>query len=285
MSNLPYGSTINGMEILHEGNVYDVLFKDYSKVCVDVEGKTTSSESYTKILDTTINAIHYKEIYMINIYNLGLSGSSSVDGFKLYLRLTRTDGDVSISNNVVTLTDSCTKPITKILKKQNANGSINISVFVKNNGSNYRNGVQVEFSYPQNSKNNVVAKNISIDEYNLLETNSDEVIVVDYPIYIFKNEVTFNKNIEVIGNISSKGYLNVYGNITIKGDNCNIGGSTNKLNELHVKNIKCYNTTSVPIAHSKPTENLYNGLSVFHSTLKKIITYYDGKWYSDGVEV
>ena len=48
---------------------------------------------------------------------------------------------------------------------------------------------------------------------------------------------------------------------------------------VNVKHLKAYEGIMLAPMVSKPTTNLYNGYTFFYHTLKKIITYYDGKWY------
>ena len=280
MINIPYGSTVGEMEILHEGNIYDVEFPEFQKVTITNLYGVADNISYTKILDIKIGKSieYYKEFYEFKLVNLGLSGSKDVNFVKVYLRLSKEQGEVQIAYKVEDCGTLNTLPNITLASKESDEG-FHAMLFIRSENVNYRYGVSPTFVYPIECLNNIVKGGANYSEYQyktiMSEYTKTEMVEVDP---IFNNNVTVKEALTVNSSIHSKGHLNLYNNVSIRGD-VSIGSAGMPLNTITAQNVLASKNFVLPVVETRPAkETLTVGQVIFHRPTYKVNIYDGTNW-------
>lgn len=265
----------NNIGIVTEGNIFDIEVP-FKRTVFDLSHKMTMGESYTRILKTIIKSEsrYYKEFYDLDIINTGRDSANEVMMFNVFLRISKDDATLRYQPRVeIFSTDSGATPTIYLVQTLLEDGNNKIELYVKTAYNYTTLSVRINLAIPQKCRNYLLSEFKSY-------TNDEMTEILNASSYneqIIPNKI-FYEDVRLKRVLDAENYVNLYKDISIKG-NVNIGTINNKVNTINAKHLKAYEGVLLAPMVDIPTDNLYNGLTIFNHSKKKIITYYDGAWY------
>ena len=295
---LPVSAKINGMEVVHEGNVEEhahkrVLFKNTEN--------TSSAQKYQLLLKSTMNK---EDVGKIKIFDFDAANISSYNSdyfyyFRLCARFTITSS--STLNTYVELIDDYSAAGHMI------NG-MTLSCLVETTSTDYIVYIYVKTAETssQFQVNPNFVKNLD-DHYELMlsgdvltesEFNSFKQGKTEKEIKSRKrfNDGRFDGNLSCTGNFVVNKTSTLTGAVSLGKVDTHIipnktGGTNGRdLGSASERFRGCYfsnfiglpsqSTAGRPTTTSTPP--VFDGMTIFDSSLAKIITYWKGNWYANG---
>lgn len=299
MATLTPGTTIDGHEVLHDGNHNHLKspHTQYSSLVPEFITEGVNNGCFVKIIETKfeIGGEGYKEFYDVTVTNTGSARTSNPEYYSVWLRVTRY-GDISVKTGVeFHNTQEMPKPIIKVVTKTVANHKV-ITVFVKNGGyDNATIAVKPNIIFPFESRLNLVKHSLilSADEF---ENYINEADVIE-----------LSGDMKCYGSMNINGHLNVSGityvNNTLRSSSpatVDIGTDYTRFKNIYGKNFignesNIDNMTGGRITVNEGSFNTFiklpvvtsssrpsspkNGTVVFDSTINKWIYYMGTQWY------
>lgn len=283
--NLPLNSKINGMEIIHEGNI-----NEYSKRQVKLRNTNNSSsdQKYQLLLKTKFDKT---EIGKIKIFDLEVVNTSSYNSdyptyFRFLTRLTLADTKF---NTYVRLVDDygVDKHLVNGLPLsayyEETSTEYIFYVLCKTEESSCRFQINPVFILNEIDNDDVMlsGKVYNESEYTNFINNKTAITIKDIKrtnrVRVGEAEIT-TANIEniSINNLNTKLIPTKLGGT----NGLDLGSSSNRFRGCYFSNfigLPSQSTEGRPTTTSNPP--VFNGCMIFDSSLAKIIVYWHGKWY------
>lgn len=267
---LPINSKINGMEIIHEGNI-----NEYSKKQVKFKNtnNTSSNQKYQLLLKTKINK---SELSKIKIFDLEVVNISSYNAdyptyFRFLVRLTL--GDSKLNTYIRVIEDygadkHLTNGLPIVAYSKETSSDYIIYVLCKTEETSCQ--FQINPIFVLNDRDNeeiITSGNVYTESEFTTFTNGKTSIIVSN---IKRIENARIKNLSV-DKLDTKLVPSKTGGT----NGLDLGDSSNRFRGAYFSNfiaMACQSTVG------RPT-NAENGWCIFDTVLKRNITYYNGSWY------
>lgn len=296
MSKLTPGTTIDGHEVLHDGN--HLCLKSphlqYSSMIPEFYTEGVGKGYYVKLIETILETggEGHKEFYDVTVTNLGSGVTTNPEYYTVWLRVTRYDGITFKAGVDYHNTQDMSKPIIKVVSKVVGSSTV-ITLFVKNGGgANATISLKPNIIYPADARLNLIK-------------HSDVLSDSDFETYSNGSTVTeLSGNYKFFGDLTVNGKLNIQGmtyiNNTLRSNSpatVDIGTDYTRFNNIFGTNFVGYNSNidimtggkitvnegrfntfiKLPVATTRPTSPS-NGCVMFDSGLQKWIYYMGTQW-------
>lgn len=297
MSTLTAGTTIDGHEVLHDGNHNHLKspHPQYSSMTPEFYTEGVGVGYYVKLIETILetNGEGYKEFYDVAVTNLGSGVTNNPEYYTVWLRVTRYGGITTKAGVEYHNTQDMRKPVIKVVTKVVGSSTI-ITLFVKNGGgANATMSLKPNIIYPAEARLNLVKHSDILSETEFVEYSKGATVTE------LSGDYKFFGNLNVNGDLSVSGVT--YVNNTLRSSSpatVDIGTDYTRFNNIYGSNFvgnrsnidnmaggkivvnegTFNNFIKLPVNPVRPA-NATNGCVMFDSALNKWIYYIGTQWY------
>ena len=280
MINLPLCSTVNNMEIIHRGNIDEFSRKEVQHKNT---GNTSSNQRYQLLYKTVMK----KDEPTIRIFDCEVINTSSYNAdygnyFRIFSRFTVTDdGGKRIYNNLID-DYAC--------EKHYING-LSVKCYVKETSTSYSVYVLAKTEETSTAYRVIPRFIFNDDDFENIQLSGDVFTESEFSVFISDKEECSVESNKRFNNIYLTDLVNITGKLNTHLLPAKTGGTNGRdLGSTSERFRGCYfsnfiglpsqSTTGRPTTTSNPP--VFDGMTIFDSSLAKIITYWKGNWYANG---